>query len=96
MKTGPIMAWFTANIGYHHLHHLNSHIPFYRLPEVVAAIPELQTPRTTSLHPMEIIRCLRLKVWDAEAQRMVGLGDLPPPGGTLHGNPSFAGPTTEF
>jgi acyl-lipid omega-6 desaturase (Delta-12 desaturase) len=79
MKTGPIMAWFTANIGYHHIHHLNSRIPFYRLPEVVAAIPELQTPRTTSLHPLEILRCLRLKVWDAEAQRMVSLGNPRPP-----------------
>ena len=94
MVTGPIMAWFTANIGYHHLHHLNSRIPFYRLPEVVAAIPELQHPRTTSLHPMEIIRCLRLKVWDPEAQRMVGLSNLPPPSGTMHTNPSFAERTT--
>jgi len=76
MKTGPLMAWFTANIGYHHIHHLNSRIPFYRLPEVFAAMPELQTPRTTSLHPMEIIRCLRLKVWDTETQRMVSLGYL--------------------
>jgi len=76
MKTGPILAWFTANIGYHHIHHLNSRIPFYRLPEVVAAIPELQNPRTTSLRPLEVMRCLRLKVWDSEARRMVGLGDL--------------------
>jgi len=73
MKTGPIWAWFTANIGYHHIHHLNARIPFYRLPEVLNAIPELKNPRTTSLHPMEIIRCLRLKVWDVEAQRMVGV-----------------------
>ena len=78
METGAIMAWFTANIGYHHIHHLNSHIPFYRLPAVVAALPELQTPRTTSLHPREIWRCLRLKVWDADAQRMVGLRSLRP------------------
>ena len=73
MRTGPLAGWFTANIGYHHVHHLNSRIPFYRLPEVVAAIPELQTPKTTSLHLSEIVRCLRLKVWDATAQRMVGL-----------------------
>jgi omega-6 fatty acid desaturase (delta-12 desaturase) len=76
LVTGPIMAWFTANIGYHHVHHLNSRIPFYRLPEVVAAIPELKTPKTTSLHPMEILRCLRLKVWDPEAKRMVGTAGL--------------------
>ena len=73
LKTGPVMAWFTANIGYHHIHHLNARIPFYRLPEVRAAIPELQNPKTTSLHPVEIVRCLRLKVWDVEAQKMVAL-----------------------
>ena len=73
MKTGPIMAWFTANIGYHHIHHLNARVPFYRLPEVLKEIPELAKPKTTSLHPLEIIRCLRLKVWDVEAQQMVGL-----------------------
>jgi len=76
MKTGPIWAWFTANIGYHHIHHLNARIPFYRLPEVLNAIPELKNPRTTSLHPMEIIRCLSLKVWDVESQRMVGVRNL--------------------
>jgi len=76
LVTGPIMAWFTANIGYHHIHHLNSRIPFYRLPEVIAAIPELKPPKTTTLHPMEILRCLRLKVWDPEANRMVGTNGL--------------------
>jgi omega-6 fatty acid desaturase (delta-12 desaturase) len=76
MKTGPLMAWFTANIGYHHIHHLNARIPFYRLPEAKAAIPELQNPKTTSLHPLEIIRCLRLKVWDVEAQQMVSLKNI--------------------
>ena len=76
MITGRIMGWFTANIGYHHIHHLNSRIPFYRLPEATAAIPELQSPRTTSLNPRDVIKCLRLKVWDTEAQRMVGLRGL--------------------
>jgi omega-6 fatty acid desaturase (delta-12 desaturase) len=75
MKMGGFMNWVTANIGYHHLHHLNSRIPFYRLPEAMAALPELQAPRTTSLHPREVLRCLRLKVWDTEAQRMVSLSE---------------------
>lgn len=73
MKTSPVMGWFTANIGYHHIHHLNHRIPFYRLPEALRAIPELQHPRTTSLGPLEVLRCLRLKVWDSEAQKMVPL-----------------------
>ena len=75
-ETNRIMAWFTGNIGYHHIHHLNARIPFYRLPEVMKKIPELQTPKTTSLNPMEIIRCLRLKVWDVESQRMVVVGHI--------------------
>jgi acyl-lipid omega-6 desaturase (Delta-12 desaturase) len=76
IKTGPLLAWFTANIGYHHIHHLNARIPFYRLPEVFTTIPELKTPKTTSLHPFEIIRCLRLKVWDVESQQMVSLQNI--------------------
>ena len=38
MVMSPVMAWLTGNIGYHHIHHLNSKIPFYRLPEVMATI----------------------------------------------------------
>ena len=76
LKTNPIMAWFTANIGYHHIHHLNHRIPFYRLPETYRSIPELQGAKTTSLHPLEILRCLRLKVWCVETQRMVGVRGL--------------------
>jgi omega-6 fatty acid desaturase (delta-12 desaturase) len=71
MRTGRIMGWFTANISYHHIHHLNARIPFYRLPEVIREVPALQHPKITSLHPADILRCLRLKVWDVEAQRMV-------------------------
>jgi omega-6 fatty acid desaturase (delta-12 desaturase) len=70
------MGWFTGNIGYHHIHHLNARIPFYRLPEVLNNIVELQTPKTTSLNPIEIIRCLRLKVWDVESQQMIGLAQV--------------------
>jgi omega-6 fatty acid desaturase (delta-12 desaturase) len=76
MRTSKVMAWFTANIGYHHIHHLNHKIPFYRLPEVFRAVPELQSPRTTTLRLSDIISCLRLKVWCVESQRMVGVKNL--------------------
>ena len=49
MKLNRIMRWFTGNIGFHHIHHLNVRIPFYRLPEAMKAIPELQSPATTTL-----------------------------------------------
>jgi len=76
LKTNGVMAWFTGNIGYHHIHHLNHRVPFYRLPELYRDIPELRQARTTSLHPFEIFRCLRLKVWCVESQRMVGVQGL--------------------
>lgn len=73
MLMSPFMQFMTANIGYHHIHHLNSRIPFYRLPEVYAAIPELQKAKTTSLKPAEIAACFKLKVWDPELNRMTGI-----------------------
>ena len=72
MELGPVMGWFTGNIGYHHVHHLNAAIPFYRLPEAMAAIPRLQDGKRTSLHPRDVLACLRLKLWDAARQEMVG------------------------
>ena len=76
LRTGPIMAWFIANIGYHHIHHLNHRVPFYRLPEVYRAIPELRRAKTTTLHPLDVLRCFRLKVWCVETQRMVDVRGL--------------------
>lgn len=69
---GPIMNWFTANIGFHHVHHLNAAIPFYRLPEAMEKIPELQHPGKTSLAPKDIAACFALKVWDPELDTMTG------------------------
>jgi len=67
----PLMHWFTGNIGYHHVHHLNHQIPFYRLPEAMAGLPELQDPVRTSWHPRDVWACLRIKLWDPKSSRMV-------------------------
>lgn len=71
MELGPVMRWFTGNIGYHHVHHLNAAIPFYRLPEAHAAIPELAAAKRTTLSPRDIAACFRLKLWDPERGQMV-------------------------
>lgn len=75
MKLGPVLCWFTGNIGYHHVHHLNPHIPFYRLPEAMAAIPELQQATVTSLRPRDILACFRANLWESSTQRMVSYRD---------------------
>lgn len=72
MKCGRLMSFFTGDIGYHHVHHLNSVIPFYRLREAMAAIPELQIEPQTSLSWRDMRECLALKLWDPQAGKMVG------------------------
>ena len=71
MRLNKIMQWFSGNIGYHHIHHLNVRIPFYRLPEAMASIPELQAPVTTTLMPRDIINCFQSCLWDEDQQRVV-------------------------
>jgi omega-6 fatty acid desaturase (delta-12 desaturase) len=71
MRLNKLMQWFTGNIGYHHIHHLNIRIPFYRLPEAMAAIPELQSPVTTSMGLRDIRECFNAALWDEDLQRMV-------------------------
>ncbi|HJK92996.1 MAG TPA: fatty acid desaturase [Polyangiaceae bacterium LLY-WYZ-15_(1-7)] len=69
------LHWLTGNIGYHHVHHLNPTIPFYRLPEAMDGIEELQEPGRTSLAPKDVWACLRLDLWDPRKKRMVSRGD---------------------
>lgn len=71
LKLNKVMRWFTGNIGYHHIHHLNVRIPFYRLPEAMEAIPELQSPVTITLSLKDIRACFRCCLWDEGLQRMV-------------------------
>ena len=70
---GPVMNFFTGNIGYHHVHHVNHRIPFYRLREAMEQMPELQHPITITLHPRDVMRCLKLKVWDPDQQAITTL-----------------------
>ena len=71
LKLNKFMQWVTGNIGYHHIHHLNVRIPFYRLPEAMEALPELQTPVVTTLGLSEMSNCFNSCLWDENAQRMV-------------------------
>jgi omega-6 fatty acid desaturase (delta-12 desaturase) len=76
---GGWMRWFTGNIGLHHVHHLNARIPFYRLPEAMAALPELAHPIVTTLRPRDVLACLRLALWEPSGNRMVAFSELRQP-----------------
>lgn len=64
-----VLRWLTANIGIHHVHHLASRIPFYRLPEVLADHPVLRELNRCTLR--ESLSCFRLALWDEEEGRLV-------------------------
>lgn len=65
----PIM-WLTGNIGIHHLHHLSSRIPFYRLPQVLKDFPELDEI-ATRLTFWQSLRCIPLAIWDERAKALI-------------------------
>jgi omega-6 fatty acid desaturase (delta-12 desaturase) len=73
-----ILQWFTGNIGLHHIHHLCSKIPNYRLQECLDHIPELRHAARINL--TESLRCAKLALWDENRGKLVGFGQLAPTG----------------
>ena len=65
----PVLRWFTANIGIHHVHHLSSKIPFYRLPQVLRAHPELSAVSRLTLG--QSFATTRLRLWDEQKRRLL-------------------------
>jgi omega-6 fatty acid desaturase (delta-12 desaturase) len=63
------LRWFTANIGVHHIHHLCSRIPYYRLPRVLRDYPELRDIGRLTLP--QSLRSVRLTLWDEAQRRLV-------------------------
>lgn len=74
-----ILHWFSANIGYHHLHHVATRVPNYRLRACFYSHPRLQ--QATRLTLRTSMRSARLRLWDAQARRMVPFSAI---GGTMH------------
>ncbi len=70
-----ILRWFTANIGIHHIHHLNSKIPYYRLPQVLRDFPELRNVGRLTIG--ESLRGVRLALWCENTKKLVSFADLP-------------------
>lgn len=68
------LQWMTGNIGFHHVHHLSSQIPNYRLEECLAQNPELQV--ATKITMRDSIRLFRLALWDEESKRLIGFREL--------------------
>ncbi len=68
-KLPAVLRWFSGNIGYHHVHHLDPRIPNYRLKRCYDAVPALQAKAPLTI--MGSLSCVRLSLWDEHRQEMV-------------------------
>ncbi len=64
-----ILQWFSANIGIHHVHHLYSRIPYYRLPQVLRDYPELAANQRMTL--MQSFATVKLRLWDERQKKLI-------------------------
>ena len=69
-----VLRWFTANIGVHHVHHLCSRIPYYRLPTTLRDHPELRS--ISRLTMVQSLCCVRLVLWDEDRRRLISFREM--------------------
>lgn len=67
------LAWLTANIGIHHVHHLYSRIPFYRLTEVLRDHTDLAQAQRLTIR--ESLNSVRLHLWDENRKRLLSFAE---------------------
>lgn len=69
------LNWFTANIGFHHIHHLSAQIPNYRLVQCHAD-HEARFADVTRLKLRHVRRALKYMLWDPDAQRLISIAEI--------------------
>ena len=66
--------WLTGNIGIHHVHHLNSRIPFYRLSEVLDNHQELTNINRITLK--ESVKCLKYRLFCEKSEKLINYDEV--------------------
>jgi acyl-lipid omega-6 desaturase (Delta-12 desaturase) len=69
LKLPNVLRFFTGNIGYHHIHHLNARIPNYNLRRAHEENTMFHDVPTLSL--WDGLRAVQLKLWDEDRKRLV-------------------------
>ncbi len=72
-KLPGILRWFTGSIGYHHLHHLNSRIPNYRLAHCQQSLPTLKRSKPIGLRAS--LKSLTYRLWDEDSGQLISFRD---------------------
>ncbi|MGH7095025.1 MAG: fatty acid desaturase family protein [Stellaceae bacterium] len=69
LRLPRVLQWFTGNIGFHHIHHINPRIPNYRLAECHKATVEFRAASPLTL--WAALRALRYTLWDGDQRCLV-------------------------
>ncbi len=77
LKLPRVLQWFSGNIGFHHIHHLQPRVPNYRLEECHRACAAI-LPAAKPLTLMRALRAPAYALWDEENAQMIRFSDLAP------------------
>ncbi|MBT6380809.1 MAG: fatty acid desaturase, partial [Opitutales bacterium] len=69
-----VLQWFSANIGFHHIHHLSSRIPNYNLEACHNSDPLFHQVNALTLR--DSVRCFNHHLWDEEAGKLISFRQL--------------------
>jgi omega-6 fatty acid desaturase (delta-12 desaturase) len=72
-----VLHWLTGYIGFHHIHHICTKIPNYRLRDCCNHNPEFRAARRLTF--LDSLKCLRLALWDEERQLLVSFRSMSHP-----------------
>ena len=70
VKFPKLLQWFSGNIGFHHIHHINPRIPNYNLPKCFHENSVFSNVKPVTF--LASFRTLRLRLWDEKNQKLVG------------------------
>lgn len=74
VKFPKLLQWFSGNIGFHHIHHINARIPNYNLPKCYAENKIFREVKPVTFRSS--LRTLRLRLWDEKLQKLIGFQDI--------------------
>jgi len=70
IKFPKILQWFSGNIGFHHIHHMNARIPNYNLQKCYREFPVFQKVKPVTF--LSSLKTLTFRLWDEKLHKLVG------------------------
>lgn len=75
LELPTILKWFTADIGYHNIHHLSERIPNYNLEACHHENIHLLS-KVKKLRLGDMLECSKFILWDADSNRLVSIASF--------------------